>query len=735
MNKDFEILAPAGSFEILKQVVNAGADAVYLGGEMFGARAYANNFSKEELLEALDYAHLRGKKLYLTVNTLLKNQEIDRLYEYLLPFYKKGLDAVLVQDLGALKFIHEHFPDLPIHTSTQMTVTGADGVKLLKEYGVTRVVLAREVSIEEMKRIHKETGMELEAFVHGALCYSYSGQCLFSSMLGGRSGNRGRCAQPCRLPYTVLGKDKRTILKESYVLSLKDLCGIRHLKELKEGGVYSLKIEGRMKSAEYAAGVVSMYRNYVDLLENDTGRDGFDVPYEVSDYDMEELRKIGNRCGFTDTYMKSHNGKEMVTFEKPSFCSKIGSFSVQERYIPIRGYVKLKAGEPAELSIRCEEENIFVNVTGQAPETAKSKPVLKEDIVARISKTKDTAFLFEHFEIEMPEDIFIPNGAVNQLKRDGIAALEKEILKKYHRTQEKEVVENTPIENTVGTDCKKHEMGKQTYIISLENRNLLSAALKQAWVNDIYLDSTMYDRNSMLENLKSDIDACHKADKRAFFVLPYVFRMDTSDFYKQNAGKMASLSLDGFVAKTYEEIFFVKENFPDAELISDHSIYSYNNPAVAVLSGWGIQKNTMPLELNRNEIKERNNRFSQMIVYGYYPLMTTAPCVHRNTGKCDKTPGICYLRDRYKKEFAVRNCCSDCVNIIYNSVPTLLFSNYKELCRAGIRDFRLHFSIESEKEAEKICKGFGELITEGKEFVPSEKETTYTNGHYKRGVE
>ena len=205
-NKDFELLAPAGNLEILKGVIESGADAVYVGGSMFGARAYANNFTEEELLEAIDFAHLRGVKVYLTVNTLIKNSEFSKLYDYLLVYYKRGLDAVIVQDLGVVKAIHEYFPSMEIHTSTQMTVTGADGVRFLSQFGVTRVVMAREVSLAEMKRIHEETGMELEAFVHGALCYSYSGQCLFSSILGGRSGNRGRCAQPCRLPYTVEGK-------------------------------------------------------------------------------------------------------------------------------------------------------------------------------------------------------------------------------------------------------------------------------------------------------------------------------------------------------------------------------------------------------------------------------------------------------------------------------------------------------------------------------------------------
>ena len=259
--KKFELLAPAGSYEILKAVEAAGADAVYVGGTAFGARAYANNFTEDELIEAISYMHIRGKRLYLTVNTLMKNQEIENeLYEFLAPLYENGLDGVIVQDLGAVYFIHESFPDMEIHTSTQMTITGVEGVQYLKRFGVTRVVMARELSLSEMKKIHQETGMELEAFVHGALCYCYSGQCLFSSMLGGRSGNRGRCAQPCRQMYSVLDQKKNVLKKDSYILSLKDICGIEDLPNLMEARVFSLKIEGRMKQAEYAAGTVSLYR-------------------------------------------------------------------------------------------------------------------------------------------------------------------------------------------------------------------------------------------------------------------------------------------------------------------------------------------------------------------------------------------------------------------------------------------------------------------------------------------
>ena len=259
MKREIEILAPAGSYESLKAAIAAGADAVYVGGNRFGARAYANNFSEEELLEAIDYVHLHGKKIYLTVNTLLKEKELEReLYSYLLPYYRQGLDAVIVQDPGVLRFVREYFPSLPIHASTQMTITGADGARFMEEQGVERIVTARELSLQEIKEISEKTSLEIESFVHGALCYCYSGQCLYSSLLGGRSGNRGQCAQPCRLPYKVDGKT-------SYVMSLKDLCTVEFIPDLAEAGIYSFKIEGRMKKPEYVAAVTSIYRKYADL--------------------------------------------------------------------------------------------------------------------------------------------------------------------------------------------------------------------------------------------------------------------------------------------------------------------------------------------------------------------------------------------------------------------------------------------------------------------------------------
>ena len=305
-----EILAPAGTYETMIAAFNAGADAVYVGGSMFGARAFAGNFNEEELINAINYAHLIGKKLYLTVNTLLKDEEIDNsLYNYIKPYYEIGLDAVIVQDLGVMQFISDKFPNLPIHCSTQMTITGANYAKIFKNTHVTRIVTPRELNLNEIRKIYEETNLEIESFVHGALCYCYSGQCLLSSMIGGRSGNRGRCAQPCRLPYNVneLG------IKDKYILSPKDLCTLEILPDILDAHVYSLKIEGRMKKPEYVASVVSIYRKYVDKLVK-YGRNN----YKVLEEDIELLKEIYNRGGFTEGFYKKHNDRSIMSIDRPN---------------------------------------------------------------------------------------------------------------------------------------------------------------------------------------------------------------------------------------------------------------------------------------------------------------------------------------------------------------------------------------------------------------------------------
>lgn len=703
-NKDFELLAPAGNLEIFKGVIESGADAVYVGGSMFGARAYANNFTEEELLAAIDFAHLRGVKVYLTVNTLIKNSEFSKLYDYLLPYYKRGLDAVIVQDLGVVKAIHEYFPSMELHTSTQMTVTGADGVRFLSQFGVTRVVMAREVSLAEMKRIHEETGMELEAFVHGALCYSYSGQCLFSSILGGRSGNRGRCAQPCRLPYTVEGK------KDEYILSLKDMCGIKALDKLHDAGVYSLKIEGRMKQLEYACGVVKYYRSYIDSKK------------PVSDADYDRIKALGNRCGFTDRYYFDHNGSDMVTYVKPNFVSNAAEPSPEKRKLSIEGELVLREGEPGSLTVK--RDDVTYKASIEPVSAALKAPLDKKAAIDRINKTGDTDFEFSHIKAQIGENVFVPNGALNKLRRDAISGLCDKLLKKYYRDDARytDMSRLTALpEHVVKSDAAHDEaINDYTTICSCMTRAQLDTLIGYECFDVFYLDFDMYDRNTLIQQFADDVKCLTKRNKKVYLMLPTIFRADSSDYFVSIAKELDKVSFEGFVVKNYEELYLTENLFTGKKVILDHNMYTFNDVSKSAFFEHGVSGDTVPLELNSREIMHRNNIGSQMIVYGYYPLMTTANCVHKNTNGCDKKQKLIYLKDRYNKSFAVCNNCKECYNTIYNSLPTMLTKNISKLKEAGIRSFRYSFTIETPKQIKAVM---------------DDKVAEYTNGHYKRGVE
>ena len=703
-NKDFELLAPAGSLEIFKGVIESGADAVYVGGSMFGARAYANNFTEEELLEAIDFAHLRGVKVYLTVNTLIKNSEFSKLYDYLLVYYKRGLDAVIVQDLGVVKAIHEYFPSMEIHTSTQMTVTGADGVRFLSQFGVTRVVMAREVSLAEMKRIHEETGMELEAFVHGALCYSYSGQCLFSSILGGRSGNRGRCAQPCRLPYTVEGK------KDEYILSLKDMCGIKALDKLHDAGVYSLKIEGRMKQLEYACGVVKYYRSYIDSKK------------PVSDADYGRIKALGNRCGFTDRYYFDHNGSDMVTYVKPNFVSNAAEPLPEKRKLSIEGELVLREGEPGSLTVK--RGDVTYKASIEPVSAALKAPLDKKAAIDRINKTGDTDFEFSHIKAQIGENVFVPNGALNKLRRDAISGLCDKLLKKYYRNDARyaDMSRLTALpEHVVKSDAAHDEaINDYTTICSCMTRAQLDTLIGYECFDVFYLDFDMYDRKTLIQQFADDVKSLTKRNKKVYLMLPTILRADSSDYFVSIAKELDKVSFEGFVVKNYEELYQTENLFTGKKVILDHNMYTFNDVSKSAFFEHGVSGDTVPLELNSREIMHRNNIGSQMIVYGYYPLMTTANCVHKNTKGCDKKQKLIYLKDRYNKSFAVCNNCKECYNTIYNSLPTMLIKNISKLKEAGIRSFRYSFTIETPKQIKAVM---------------DDKVAEYTNGHYKRGVE
>ena len=749
--KELELLAPAGSLKTLKAVIHAGADAVYLGGSMFGARAYANNFNEEELLEAIRFGHIHGRKIILAVNTLLKEYELGQLYDYLHPYYEAGLDAVIVQDMGVMEFIKTHFPNLPIHTSTQMTITNVEGARLLKEQGVERVVTAREMSLEEIQRIHDEVGVELESFIHGALCYCYSGQCLFSSIIGGRSGNRGRCAQPCRLSYEVLqGEKSLTGHHATPILSLKDMCTLPFLYELADHGVYSFKIEGRMKTPEYAAGVVSIYRKYMDSY-----LDGSRIPVEKKD--IRALLELGNRGGFTNGYYYHHNDSDMLSGESASHNKSEGVLqdNIRREYVDtelkekIKGKLILNKECPAKIEVQYGK--IKVSYQGDMVLVAQNRPLTEEVVTEKITKTGNTPFVFENLEVTMDDDIFMPVNQLNQLRRGVLEALEEALLKPYERTFP-ELVETSSAETdrqTTGNAIKEKQIsgqslsqasGQQSAGSSTEVRVLIEdaeqfpAVLKADFVDTVYLDCMLYTRENLIRKLSEDIDRVHASGKKAFYVFPFIFRQQTSLFYEKIMPELKKLPLDGIMVRSLDEIAFIKEwGNENWQMVSDSNLYTYSNEAAEYFYRLGMMQDTIPVELNRKEILKRENSRSEIIIYGRLPLMITAQCIHKNTLGCMHQPKVLNLKDRYSVYFPVKNFCPECYNVIYNSFPVCLFKEDVTVKKIAPAAVRLSFTTETEEETEQILTIYGDIYKNG--GILGQMPMECTNGHFKRGVE
>lgn len=749
--KELELLAPAGSLKTLKAVIHAGADAVYLGGSMFGARAYANNFNEEELLEAIRFGHIHGRKIILAVNTLLKEYELGQLYDYLHPYYEAGLDAVIVQDMGVMEFIKTHFPNLPIHTSTQMTITNVEGARLLKEQGVERVVTAREMSLEEIQRIHDEVGVELESFIHGALCYCYSGQCLFSSIIGGRSGNRGRCAQPCRLSYEVLqGEKNLTGHHATPILSLKDMCTLPFLYELADHGIYSFKIEGRMKTPEYAAGVVSIYRKYMDSY-----LDGSRIPVEKKD--IRALLELGNRGGFTNGYYYHHNDSDMLSGESASHNKSEGVLqdNIRREYVDtelkekIKGKLILNKECPAKIEVQYGK--VKVSYQGDMVLVAQNRPLTKEVVTEKITKTGNTPFVFENLEVTMDDDIFMPVNQLNQLRRGALEALEEALLKPYERTLP-ELVETSSAETdrqTTGNAIKEKQIsgqslsqtsgqqsaGSSTEVrVLIEDAEQLPAVLKADFVDTVYLDCMLYTRENLIRKLSEDIDRVHASGKKAFYVFPFIFRQQTSLFYEKIMPELKKLPLDGIMVRSLDEIAFIKEwGNGNWQMVSDSNLYTYSNEAAEYFYRLGMIQDTIPVELNRKEILRRENSRSEMIIYGRLPLMITAQCIHKNTLGCMHQHKVLNLKDRYSVHFPVKNFCSECYNVIYNSLPVCLFKEDVTVKKIAPAAVRLSFTTETEEETEQILTIYGDIYKNG--GILGQMPMECTNGHFKRGVE
>lgn len=726
--KQVELLAPAGNYEALEGAICAGADAVYLAGNRFGARAYADNFTEEELCRGIRMAHIYGRRIYLTVNILVKEAELPELVTFLQPLYEAGLDGVIVQDLGAIQVIRRYFPNLPVHASTQMTITGPEGARFLKDEGICRVVPARELSLKEIRRIKEETGIEVETFIHGAMCYCYSGQCLFSSMLGGRSGNRGRCAQPCRLPYTMKNQ------KECYPLSMKDMCTIELLPELIEAGIDSFKIEGRMKKPAYAAGVTSIYRKYIDLYYS--GK-----PYQVEKADLEFLSSLYIRSEVGEGYYHQKNGRNMITLSSPAYSKTSEQVleTIEDRYlkqkkkIEIDATISLKKGEPCFLLLT--DGNVQASAIGSVPQEALKQPLREEDVRKQMNKLGNTAFLLRDLQILMDKDVFVPVRELNDLRREAVLHLEEERIRENGlpglRHREESPACSALTERSAGQNIRGESQDKAPKMLDVfvSTKAQFEALSKELPIHRIYLDYSLLTEKDLLSA------SCEEWKGKLFLAGPYVIREHNRKDLKTIEEAMRSGRFHGLLFRNLETYAYMKKVLPESRLIPDHNLYFWNHETVQF---WEkrVTEYTLPVEQNQAEWKELLAKApvdmkAAVLVYGRLPMMITANCIENTLKSCRHEAGISILTDRYKTSFPVLHNCRSCYNIIYNSVPLSLHALVKKDMR-GISAYRLDFTTENGEEVEIVVRYFADLLS-GVDVKPPYQE--YTTGHIKRGVE
>ena len=677
-----ELLSPAGSMDSLKAAVNSGCDAVYLGGKQFSARQYAGNFDLQELEDACDYCHLRGVKVYVTVNTVYKDEELKGFLAYIKNLYEMGVDALIMQDAGAAKLVKEHFPDFPLHASTQMTCNSLADVKYWESQGFDKIVLSRELSIEEIRQITENVDAEIETFVHGALCVCYSGQCIMSSILGGRSGNRGRCAQTCRLPYTLYKGYEN--MEEGYLLSPKDVMTVNILPELIEAGIASLKIEGRMKSPEYVAGVTGIYRKYIDLYFKDPEN------YEVDKEDIKALNQLFNRGGFTEGYYTSFAGRNMMSIERPKpWGLKVG---IVDKYLPKHKKVTIRTREPLVpgdgLEVWTQEEpHVGTNVSkhskaGEVITITMEGDINKNDVVYRTfgkalndelkkSYERDTRKMpisgmlrvkeGEPISLQLWENggnsVFVSGAVVEPAGSSPMLPMKlRELVNKMGATPF--VLENleTEIDQYIFVSVSEVNRVRREACEALE-ASILKKSKRKAKSDAVYakpekrpfqlrkkltalvmnlgqLDAVLnakgivrvyYECSSELEkNLDKIVARCQKADVGLYIALPRVAREWNAEKEQPMIDMLINSEINGFLVRSAGQFAQVKDS--GKKIVVDYNLNAMNRQTVEYWKAQGADNVCLSVEANLQEINQMGDRDCEMVVYGYLPLMKTQQC-------------------------------------------------------------------------------------------------------------
>lgn len=812
MERAYELLAPVGNNEALKAAVQNGADAVYLSGKAFGARQFAGNFTSEELIDAVRYCHIRGVSVYVTVNTLIFNEEMDSLKSYLEFLYINDVDAVILQDMGVLQYIRSVYPDWSIHCSTQMSTQTVADIEFLEKEGVQRVVLGREMSLEMIRKAKEKTKLQLEVFVHGALCISVSGQCLMSSMIGGRSGNRGRCAQPCRQKYTIVQGDNKVSFNsngEKYLLSPKDLCTLEDIQSIVKAGVYSFKIEGRMKSPEYVATTVRAYRGMLDTMETgiktnvllkkeelrvfnrgftkghllgDSGKSLMNPFYPgnqgcflgtVTGYDEKkqkatlmlreslnqndeiQLRRNGETVGgrvekleVNGTLVKHCASGKICTVNFKHSCNlgeKIFKTyddmymkSVRDTYhkemltIPVRVEVIIEYGKSVSGIISDGMNEAEVSV-GVFPEKAVNRGLTEEKVILQISKLGGTPFQMKEVKVCLEPKLSVSMSVLNQLRRNLVEALVQKRKKRYIRNTSFKETELKPKKGGLLQDSSVASIQLSCSITSLEQLEALIEMKVGAEIQNIYF------RDPHMLEAAMELVWKHGFEGK---LIPEIFKLSTDEELLRHRDQIQKLGIDTVLIQNPGH-FNVFESFIK---IGDQSLNVVNDDSYAFYQNLSLQRITLSPELNLKQIQCMNLSPNQteIIGYGFLPVMALKHCLLSDARNCEKKNGLCkkgqfYIEDRKSECFPIQPRFS-CYTDIHNAKKIHLIENINDLRNAGVGMFRLHFLHENKAETASILRLYlniskGIVRPQDEGVLERLKEEGVTKGHLFRGVE
>ncbi|PHV71054.1 hypothetical protein CS063_06885 [Sporanaerobium hydrogeniformans] len=752
-----ELLAPVGKLENAYAAIENGANALFVGGKCFNARKYADNFTDEELETIVRYAKLRDVAVHVTVNIVIKEQEMEELIGYLTYLNELGVDALIVQDLGVARLVKTHFPQMVLHASTQMSAHSIEDVLFLKEAGFSRVVLARELQLDEIKDICEKCDVEIETFIHGAMCYSYSGQCLMSSLIGGRSGNRGRCAQPCRMRYT-LQEGNRSLTEDTFMLSLKDMCTLEDLPTLIAAGITSFKIEGRMKSPEYVASVVSTYRKYIDLAEKQ-------LTYQVAREDWGRVEGIFNRGGFSKGYYFQKSGVNMITEESPKHLGvRIGTviaFSPKTSTATIRLEGNLNAGDGIEI-LRTGKESVGAGIS----RAYKKGDTLIQKLEGYVAPSSPVYLTKNHQLIKslkasyqkplrkIPVELLVV-GKIGkplylQLKyKDLTVTYQGEIVQQALEaplTEEKVMKQLTKFGNTsfvVATSSAQWTEGAYLAISQLnEARRQVIALLEAALLKKenmqqkpiiretpktlensnwhvgvrtlqqlkICLDYTEITRiywewQYNNEDTQIALEQTKKAGKEFYIAFPSIIKTAHYTRYKKDFFIWEKSICDGYLVRTYGLCYLFSGTTKKIQL--DYNFNLLNNEAVLFWQDKGIDGMTLSPELTRKESEALRGPLERL-VYGYLPVMTTSQCLLGNYKQCQKgkdTKRSLYLKDRKDSKWPIVTDCEGCVMQLLTPKP-LVVKQVESFNRQRTTHLRLQFTFEKDYEIKQICEAY-----------------------------